>query len=410
MTPTEAVFGAARLPGGERPPEGIGIYLHFPYCPTKCGYCDFNAYLLPRGDAFSPYTRALIQEMGQVAARENLMGMDVATVFMGGGTPSLFPPGDLAEILLALRTTFTLREGAEISLEANPGGLRGDDLKALVHAGFNRISIGAQTFHPGLLKAIGRIHSPEEIDEAVHLAQAAGFSKVNLDLMYGLPGQSEADLEEAVARTVSLGTGHVSAYALELEPKTPFYHRVQKGELVLPEEETVLQMGDRLAQALVAAGFNHYEVSNFARPGESCLHNVRTWRRGRYRGFGCGAHSFMGERRFWNVDPPGLYQRLVSEGRPVVQGEEDVTRQRKGEWVYLSLRLLRLEGARFRETFGMGLEEAFPVTLPWARSQGWLIREGTDWVVAEKMRWLLNRLAEPFLEEGEDPPTPPGGP
>jgi len=379
----------------------IGIYIHLPYCPTKCGYCDFNAYLAPGGDAFARYTSAVLAEM---RLAESLEGRQrVGSIYFGGGTPSLFPAGDVGRMLDLLRDLHEIAEDAEVSLEANPSALTSDQLRQFVGAGVNRLSIGAQTFSAPLLAAIGRDHGPDDIVRAVGMAREAGLVRVSLDLMYGLPDETDADVEKSVMRAIGLGVGHISAYALELEPRTVFGHRHRRGDLALPGEDDVVRRGDMIGGCLAHAGFTRYEVSNHARPGERCRHNERTWQRGRYRGFGAGAHSFLGERRFWNVAHPARYASDVEGGVLPVAGQEDVSKIARGEWAYLALRTFHLDRQAFEDAFGLPIEAAFPKTFRHALEDGWLRRTGPAWVVAEERRWLLGQLAARFLDEGRTP-------
>lgn len=378
--------------------DTIGMYVHLPYCPTKCGYCDFNAYLAPDSGAFARYTAAVLAEMRLARSREGRQS--VGTIYFGGGTPSLFPAGDVGRMLDLLRDLHEVAEDAEVSLEANPSALTSDQLRQLAGAGVNRLSIGAQTFSAPLLSAIGRDHGPDDIDRAVGMAREAGLRRLSLDLMYGLPGETDADVEGSITRAIGLGVGHISAYALELEPRTVFGRRHRRGDLVLPGEDDVVRRGDMIGARLAGAGFTRYEVSNHARPGERCRHNERTWQRGRYRGFGAGAHSFMGERRFWNTAHPARYAAEVEGGALPVAGQEDVSKIARGEWAYLSLRTFCLDRQAFWEEFGLPIEEAFPKTIRQAREEGWLRRSETAWVVAEERRWLLGQLAARFLDEG----------
>lgn len=377
----------------------MGVYVHWPYCPTKCGYCDFNAYLLPqRPDAFSDYTAALLQEIARAESAGELSGRLQSCAF-GGGTPTMFPAAQLVRVLGALRAAGLVAD-AEVTVEANPQDLELAELSRLADAGVDRLSIGAQTFSDPLLKTIGRLHRASDIDRAVEMARRAGIPRINLDLMYGLPGQSRADVLQALKRTLALGVGHVSAYALELEPATVFGRRAERGELTLPSDETVVAMGDLVEETLTAAGFRRYEVSNYARAGQESRHNLAVWQRGRYRGFGAGAHSFIGERRWWNVASPLLYSRRLVSGETVVAGEEDVSDLAMGEWVYLSLRTLAIDTERFTRDFARPWHEVFSRSTAWAVDGGWLSWQGLTLVVPKGRRWLLNQIAQRFLEEG----------
>ncbi len=325
----------------------LSLYVHIPFCIHKCGYCDFNSYALETlqekghvGENWaSAYADAAICEIESRARRLGLAGCRVETVFFGGGTPSLFPAAETARILGAVRENFDLRPEAEITLEANPGAADTGRFAALREAGVNRISIGVQSFDDECLRRLDRIHTGEEAREAFRSARRAGFGNISIDLMFGTPFQTldraAADLESAL----ELGPEHLSAYELTIEEGTNFGALHSRGELNgLPDEDTALAMWEMRDRMLSAAGYERYEISNFARPGYRCRHNMNYWKRGDYLGVGAGAHSLIGGRRIWNHARPDHYAEKA--GDPTA-GEEDVRNEKKaiGESLMLGLRL-----------------------------------------------------------------------
>ena len=318
----------------------LSLYIHIPFCKSKCAYCDFASW--PGKEAvWEAYFAALCGEIraaGDGAHR-------VETVFFGGGTPSVVPEKHIAAALAAAREAFPFAPGAEVSLEANPGTLTMERLRAYREMGVNRLSIGVQSFDARLLRDIGRIHTPGEAVEAVRMAKAAGFANIGIDLMYGLPGQTMGAWEATLETALSLPITHISAYALIVEEGTPMAAR--EGEL--PGEEEVLAMQRRCTRALAAAGFDRYEISNYAKAGFACRHNRVYWRRGEYLGFGCAAHSFFGGERFRNASDLEGYLR----GARGVERERVDGKAAREETVMLATRMgegLSLEN--WREDFG----------------------------------------------------------
>ena len=278
----------------------FALYLHVPFCRSKCAYCDFSSWA-GREAQMEPYLRALHAEIRTQGARF-APGRVVSSVFFGGGTPSLLP-GDAARGLMdSIRAAFCVSPEAEVTMEGNPGTLTEENLCAYRAAGVNRLSLGVQSFSDELLRRVGRIHTARQAADAVRLARSAGFENLNLDLMYGLPGQTEEDFVRSVEQAIDLNPGHLSLYALILEPGTPLWRRVQAGECALPDDERVLAMQHDAQARLERAGYRRYEISNYALPGRECRHNLLYWRRGEYLGLGCAAHSLMEETRFANPD------------------------------------------------------------------------------------------------------------
>ena len=334
----------------------LSIYVHIPFCIHKCRYCDFNSYalegLLEKGrvgeDWAAAYAGAAVRDIESRAAALGLAGRPVETVFFGGGTPSLFPAPETARILRALREHFEILPGAEISLEANPGAAEAGRFADLREAGVNRISIGVQSFGDAALRRLERVHTGEDAREAFRSARRAGFENISLDLMFGIPHQGLDEAAADVESALELGPEHLSAYELTIEPGTNFGALHARGELGgLPDEDTDLAMWEMRDHLFSEAGYERYEISNFSRPGFRCRHNLNYWRRGEYLGAGAGAHSFIGERRFWNHARPDRY---IEASKEPTAGEEDVgcTEKSIGETFMLGLRL----------TEGVSLDEA----------------------------------------------------
>jgi oxygen-independent coproporphyrinogen-3 oxidase len=263
----------------------LSLYIHYPWCLKKCPYCDFNSHARTKaGSLDDAYVEALLCDLeGQYQDQPR----PVQTIFIGGGTPSLLSGQLVARLLSSIRELVDLAPEAEISLEANPGAVDAASFAAYRAAGVNRLSIGVQSLNDVSLRAIGRVHDRSEAEQAVRLARAAGFANLNLDLMFGLPGQRSADALCDLAEVIDLGPDHLSWYQLTLEPHTAFY----QAPPVLPEDDEVAQMQDAGFKLLAQAGFDQYEVSAYARPGHQCRHNLNYWRFGDYLGIGAGAHA-----------------------------------------------------------------------------------------------------------------------
>ncbi|GAB4238493.1 MAG: radical SAM family heme chaperone HemW [Deltaproteobacteria bacterium] len=299
-----------------------GIYVHVPFCVRKCGYCDF--YSVAGGEGEREAFPALVEREMDLLLREFPGEADVPadTVYFGGGTPTVLGPDRLSRLLAAIRSRFPVTEGAEISVEANPGTVTGEDFVHLREGGFTRVSLGVQSFRLATLSALGRIHSVTDVRAAYRDARRAGFPSVGIDLIFGNPGQREADWREDLDLAVTFLPDHLSAYALSPEPGTPIHGAIARGEVALPDDDTVARMYDAARETLLAAGYRHYEISNFARPGKECRHNRKYWRRDGYLGLGPSAHGllFPGESAPHGLrtsNPPSLsaYAGALGEGR-----------------------------------------------------------------------------------------------
>jgi oxygen-independent coproporphyrinogen-3 oxidase len=294
------------------PSEPLALYVHIPFCTAKCTYCDFNSYA-GQESLMAPYATAVAREAALWSP--HLDGRRVETVFFGGGTPSLMPVEHMRDIVAALHDAFDIAPDAEVSLEANPGTVDEAHLGGLRAAGFNRISFGVQSFHDTELLDLERIHSGDEAAQAYSGARAAGFENVNLDLIFGLIGQSMAQWQENVERALALGPDHLSLYALTLEEGTPLTRDVGRGRRLAPDLDLQADMYEWSRTRLSTAGYQHYEISNWARPGRECRHNLAYWRNQDWLGLGAGAHSYLFGRRFAAAASPSRYIALVEEAR-----------------------------------------------------------------------------------------------
>jgi oxygen-independent coproporphyrinogen-3 oxidase len=322
------------------PGRPFGIYIHVPFCATRCGYCDFNTYTPSELGGANPegWLEALRVELDLAASRVG--APDVDTVFVGGGTPSLLGGDGLAAVLDAVRAHFTLAADAEVTTEANPESTSAGFFEELRSAGFTRVSLGMQSVAPRVLAVLDRVHSPGRALDAAREARVAGFDHVNLDLIYGTPGESNDDLRRSVDAAIEAGVDHVSGYALVIEDGTALARRVRRGEVAAPDNDVLAQRYELLDARLSAAGFDWYEVSNWSRPGGECRHNIGYWNGGEWWGAGPGAHGYIDATRWWNVKHPNAYaQALADEVLPVADFEQLDAGTRHVEDVMLRLRL-----------------------------------------------------------------------
>lgn len=299
-----------------------GIYLHIPFCIRKCSYCDF--YSVPASSASTPGFAGMLMKETTLFRKRFPEDAETAadTVYFGGGTPTALGAEALCGLLAAVRETFPVSDGAELSTEANPGTVSAEDLDRLRKGGFNRISIGAQSFDAATLRTLGRIHGREEILRAVQDARSAGFGSVGIDLIFGIPGQTAASWREDLERTAGLAPSHVSAYALAPEAGTPIHAALERGELRMPSDDETAEFYETAREILSAAGIGQYEISNFARPGQECRHNRKYWRREEYLGLGPSAHGLLFPREgspfgLRTANPPSLagYEAAIRANR-----------------------------------------------------------------------------------------------
>lgn len=348
--------------------EHFGLYVHIPYCRTKCPYCDFNVEKAASWPE-KRYGEALIAELSHYAAAPPFAGKRLETIFLGGGTPSLFSAESIERLLDTARRAFPGEFFGEVSLEANPESVDVAKLAACRRAGVNRISFGIESFHPHVLKRLARLQTAAETRRAVPMAREAGFANVNVDLMFAVPGETLADWRADLDAAIAYGPEHVSAYNLTFEEGTPFFKLRSAGRIVPLAEDLEAAMFEEAQARLAAAGYVAYEVSNFARPGFESRHNLNYWRAGAYLGIGAGAHSHAprgaGARRWWNEKDSAAYMNRVFAGGDAVAAEERLEpRTAAGEFVFLHLRTAEgLSEERFRARFGSSVHETFPSAL-----------------------------------------------
>ena len=363
--------------------EPFSLYVHIPYCISKCPYCDFNSHVVPEIPE-ARYTDALIQELNHYAHMNDWRGRAVQTIFFGGGTPSTFQPSSIARILESAHALFPVDSACEITLEANPGTVESANFAGYHSCGVNRISVGVQSFQPHLLKFLGRVHSANEAIRAVQIIGDAGFENFSLDLIYANPAQTLRDLENDLDIALGFQSPHLSAYNLTIEEGTPFHHEYRSGRISLLGEEEEIAMAELIERRLSAAGLQRYEISNYARPGFHSRHNVNYWQSGDYLGIGAGAHSHTRVadrgtygRRWWNEKNPARYMSKISEsGRAVTDTEESDLSRAAGEYMFSGLRLIDgicLDALVTR--FGKNAWELYPQISGWV-SEGLMETEG----------------------------------
>ena len=368
------------------------LYLHVPFCTWVCKYCDFNTYAVLEG-LIPAYVDALVAEIGGAARRYPTGRLD--TIFFGGGTPSLLTGEQLARVMTAVRTEIGIAACAEVTLEANPGNVTPARAHDWLAAGVTRLSIGVQALEPGALRFLERLHSGDEALAAVRSAKAAGFADVNCDLLYGVPGVGTAAWLGTLDRVLATGPTHVSAYELTVEPGTRLAQEVARGRVTMPGPEEQLEQYWSAGEHLAGAGFTHYEISNWARPGRECRHNLTYWEYRPYLGCGAGAHSLLrhdhgSSERFWNVRGPHAYIRAATASGEAVDGREVLSAERaQGEAAMIGVRLLR------------GTDAASPFADERARlvTAGLLVQERDRVRLTTRGVELANQVGATFLRD-----------
>lgn len=323
--------------------DSFGVYLHVPFCATRCGYCDFNTYTpgqLGSGATQGDYLDAIVAELEMAVVKHPELARGADTVFVGGGTPSMLGAGGLRRLLDGVRNSFGLADDAEVTTESNPESTSPEFFEGLAEAGFTRVSLGMQSAVPHVLATLDRTHTPGRPAAAVAEARAAGFEHINLDVIYGTPGESMADLDTTLEAVLATEVDHVSAYSLIVEPGTAMARKVRRGELPMPDDDDLADRYERIDAALSQVGFSWYEVSNWAKPGGQCRHNMLYWRDGNWWGAGPGAHSHLDGTRFYNVKHPARYAAIISGGELPIKDSEGLTAEdRHTEKIMLGLRL-----------------------------------------------------------------------
>lgn len=385
-------------------PPPLAVYVHLPWCVSKCPYCDFNSHTYSASASLDDYVRALAADLA--GESRDVRGRVIETVFIGGGTPSLFPPEKIAAILTGLRMQLTVAADAEITMEANPGTVERGALSAYRDAGVTRLSLGAQSFDAEMLRRLGRIHGPDDVRAACDEAQHAGFDSINLDLMFALPGQTAELAAHDIRAAIRSGVAHISYYHLTLEPNTVFFARPPEG---LPDDDRAYALQEAGLERLAAAGYERYEVSAFGQPGHACRHNLNYWSFGDYLGIGAGAHGKI-------TDPDGRIRRTRKTAHPaayLAEAREGNIRRHENEpggadiLFEFMLNVLRLEAGfttrLFTERTGLPVTALLP-RLEVASAAGLLEAVGSDrWRPTELGFRFLNDLQTQFLPVGDEP-------
>ena len=349
------------------------LYIHIPYCVSKCPYCDFNSHVVAEIPEVI-YTDVLLQELEHYGEQEDWRGRTVQSIFFGGGTPSTFKAASIGKLLAWVAATFPINLDCEITLEANPGTVDSDKFFGYRDAGVNRISVGVQSFQPRWLKFLGRVHSAGEARSALDIVRRAGFDNFSFDLIYAHPGQTLKELETDLDAALEFQPPHLSAYNLTFEEGTPFHHEYRAGRMKSLSEDEEIAMAELIEAKLSAAALSRYEISNYALRGWHSRHNVNYWRGGDYLGLGAGAHSYhQGSsvnafgRRWSNEKNPGRYMTQVAEKKQAVVENEEIDRDKAaGEFMFLGLRMT--EGVslqRFSARFGKPPVEMYPRIHDW---------------------------------------------
>jgi len=344
----------------------FGVYVHIPFCAHRCDYCDFATWT-DRGHLIDRYVEACVADLRRHGER----GVpDASSVFFGGGTPSLLDADDLVRILDAVQ----LADGAEVTVECNPDSVDEHKLARLRAGGVNRLSFGVQSMQPHVLASLGRTHDPANVERAIADARRVGFERINIDLIYGAVGESAHDWSTTLERALALGPSHVSAYALTIEAGTPLGRRVAAGETPAPDDDDQADKYLALDDAMRRAGLGWYEISNWARPGDECRHNLVYWQEGDYLGVGCAAHGYTGGARWWNVRTPERYVDAVEAGVMPVAGGETLT-----------------DSARELEAFSLALRTraGAPVPGPARSRAGELVADGLLAPAGDRVRLTL---------------------
>ena len=393
----------------------MGLYVHVPFCKTKCPYCDFNTY---QGieNLIEPFLPAITSEI--TCWGDALAHPPVKSVFFGGGTPSYLPSGDISRILVAIQSSFQVDPTAEISIEANPGDLDEAACVGILKQGVNRLSIGVQSLDNDLLNLLGRRHQASEAVEAFQSARQAGFDNVNLDLMYGLPNQSMEQWQKTLSSLIELTPEHISLYALTIEEGTPMHRWAAEGKIPEPDSDLAADMYQHAREVLAEAGYHHYEISNWSLPDRACEHNLVYWENGPYLGVGPGAHSRLGDYRFWTVLSPRDYNTKAAtwadsgsrpladlvetalQGIPTLGGWEHLSLETTcSETMFLGLRLL--DGLNLSEASaiaGTDLAKKFQTPIQECLNLGLLEQDGDCLKLTMQTYLVANQAFTRFLE------------
>ncbi|MCR6106297.1 oxygen-independent coproporphyrinogen III oxidase [Salipaludibacillus agaradhaerens] len=373
------------------------LYVHVPFCEQICHYCDFNKFFLKNQP---------IEEYLELCEREILQTVEafppekeLSTIYIGGGTPTALTTTQLSYLLTAIKRHFSISEKVEWTVEVNPGSADEEKLSMMHELGVNRLSIGAQTFDPHLLKAINRDHEPSEVAKTVALSKKVGITNLSIDMMFGLPGQSFDQWQESLEEVCQLPITHISAYSLKIEEKTVFYQLMRKGKLSLPGEEIEANMYEYMLDMLDRNGFNHYEISNFAKSSYYSNHNLTYWNNNEYYGIGAGAHSYVKGVRRANHGPLPKYMKAIKEKKlPYFEENHVSLKEQMEEQMFMGLRKLTgVSFDTFKGRFGKDLYEVFPEAVTDLINRGLLMDTKTHLKLSKDGLLLGNEVFEQFL-------------
>jgi len=376
----------------------LGLYLHFPFCVSKCPYCDFNSYPLKEENQITSYISAIYKEI--TAYSQKLKKVNIKAIYFGGGTPTILSGVQIYNILEFCKDKFTIDKNAEITIEANPGTLDGEKIKLLIESGINRLSLGAQSFNNLILKKLGRIHNTQDIIDSYFLARKKGFNNINIDIMFALPDQTTEDLQNTLKKAVSLKPDHVSLYNLTIKPGTEYYKEYKRGKLKLPTEDEEFDMYNWAINYLEESGFEHYEIANFARPHKRSKHNLIYWQNKPYLGIGAGAYSFIRGYRYMNYENPERYIKEIMSGKlPIDNGEKLSLRKRMIETIILSLRTKDgVSYKKFITRFKVGINNIFHKQIKKLVNLGLLQRDDNRIKLTKKGIFLANTVFREFVD------------
>lgn len=340
---------------------GIGVYIHIPFCKSKCHYCDFNSYV-GKDSLIPEYCNALIKEIGMYSGNDSFSKkVKARSIYIGGGTPSLISEEYISRIIERCKNCFEVSEDAELTIEANPGTITGGKVNAYKKVGINRLSLGLQSWQNRLLKYIGRCHSVEDFIDSLYIAREAGFDNINADLIFGLPSQTFREWEETLEKVIDKDLEHLSCYDLKIEEGTVLYNKVEEGQIQPIDDILDREMYHETITKLKGKGFNHYEISNFSKPGYESKHNLIYWKAENYIGLGAGAHSYFNNRRYSNIENPMDYTTKILTNENTLKNIQEVAEaDRISEYLILGLRLV--DGIcmhEFKRKFGRDILELY---------------------------------------------------
>lgn len=384
--------------------DSLALYIHLPFCSSKCFYCDFNSVIASQ-EIRDKYLKCLIREMRFYARHPQVQNRPIASIYWGGGTPTLFNIAELSLLAEEIKCNFIIPKGVEWTVEANPGTIDYHKLCELQQAGVNRISLGVQSFDDTLLRTVNRSHTSQEAMAAVELLDRCGISNFNLDLIFGLPGQTIVSYESSLLQAVNMQPQHLSLYGLQVEDGTILEQMIASGDLVLPDEDEELTMFGYGEEILGSAGFHHYEISNYSQAGMECQHNLAYWEHREYLGLGAGAYSYLHKMRFGHPSSPWEYISLWQEkDEPTLIDCEEITPQlEEAESLMLGFRLMKgIDTRCFAKRFGTSFEGKYGGIVASLVQEGLLVRKGNLLQPTKQGQALNNRIGSAFMVDAHE--------